>query len=147
MKKFWELVLKARDFSHQLSVRQYGEEGSGSEYKFKFMVFISGYGLTIIFLILQLLFYFFGTQILFLSSEDPWYLKLMYATCIIFLPIYIIARYLLGKIDNIPLSLKYSRQKYRHYSIIYWSGFLFGYLLWIGVGILAMSYLREFILP
>jgi hypothetical protein len=92
MNKFWHLILKVRNFSHHWSVKQYGEKGAGSEYKFKFMVFITGYGATLIFIVLQTMFYFLGPQILPLYKTDPLPVKLLAASILIFLPIYLLTQ-------------------------------------------------------
>ena len=142
MNKFWQLILKVRNFGHQWSIKQYGEQEAVSEYKFKFMVFISGYGMTLIFIVFQTMFYFFGPGILPLYKADPLSVKLLAAAVLIFLPIYLLSRFLLKKIEHIPIPTAYSQKEHRKYILPYWAGFLFGYFLWIFIGIFFMSYLR-----
>ncbi len=134
--------LKVRDFGHQWSIKQYGEQEAISEYKFKFMVFTSGYGMTFIFIIFQTMFYFFGSDILPIHKTDPWFIKLLAGSILIFFPIYLLSQYLLRKIEHIPIPMAYSQKEYRKSLFLYWAGFLFGYFLWIFVGIILMSYLR-----
>src|SRR5690554_3141395 len=112
MNKFWQSILKVRDFSYEMSIKQMGKEGAASDYKFKFLGFISGYVFTIIFAILQILFYFFGTGFFPVTSQDPIIFKILLGLVILYLPLDLIKHFLLKKISHIPLPEDYNKHSY-----------------------------------
>jgi hypothetical protein len=142
MNKFWQLVTRVRDFGHEMSLKQYGKDGAGSEYKFKLLAFISGYVLTLIFIFFQILFYFIGSNALPVNDSDSIPIKVLAAFLIIYLPIRISSRFLLKKVSHIPLPKEFKKEEYRQNLFIYFGLFLLGHVLWISIGIFFMSYLR-----
>src|SRR5690606_4220584 len=87
MNKFWQFIIRVRDFCQQMSIKQYGIDGAGSEYKFKLFAFILGYVITVIFIILQAILYFYDGPILpSLNRTNPWYIKLLAGVVLFVLP-------------------------------------------------------------
>ncbi len=142
MNKFWKLIITIRNFSYHLTLKQYDEEVAASEYKIKLMGFISGYVATLIFIVFQLIFYFFGNLVLPVGKEDPWWMKVLAGSVIFLLPVHLFGRILLKKIEHIPIPEKYCPKEYRKSTWVFRTGFLVGWFLSILIGMLLMSYLR-----
>ena len=100
MNKFCQFIINVRNFSYHWTVKQYDEEMAASEYQVKVMGFISGYVTTLIFIAFQLIFYFFGNQVLPVGKADPWWMKLLAGSVIFLLPVYLLGRLLLKKIEH-----------------------------------------------
>lgn len=141
MNKFWQLIINIRDFSYHWSVKQYDEERAASEYKYKVIGFISGYFLMLMLVVFQILFYF-GLDTLPVDENDPWWMKLLAGSVILGLPLFLLSRFLLKKVEHIPISTEYSSGQYRKYTWIFWGGFLFGWFLAASVGMSLTTYLR-----
>lgn len=142
MNKFWQLVVKIRNFGHQMSIKHYGKQGAGSDYKFKFLAFTSGYVLALYFIVFQTILYFYDGPILPTDKTDPWPFKLLAAIVFIYLPMKLLNHLLLKKIEHIPLPMEFNKEKYGKYILVYWATFLLGHFLWLTIGIFLMSHLR-----
>ncbi|QHT66800.1 hypothetical protein GXP67_09085 [Rhodocytophaga rosea] len=143
MKPFWQLIINIRDFGYHWSVKQYDEESAASEYKNKVIVFLSGYLATLLFTVVQALSYFgMGIRHMPVGKTDPWWMKVLAGGVIFLLPLFLVKRYVLKRVEHIPIPIEYSPQQYRKYSWIFWGGFLLGWLLAIGVGMYLIAYLR-----
>lgn len=141
MNKFWQLILKVRDFGYHWSVKQYDEERASSEYKYKVMVFLSGYLITLIFIVFQVLFHF-GLDSLPVEENGHWLMKTLAGGVIFFLPLFLVVRFLLKKVEHITIPTEYSPQQYRKNQWMYWGGFLLGWFLAASVGMFLTSYVR-----
>lgn len=142
MNKFWQLIVESRNFSHQMSIKEYGEDKAGSDYKLRFLGFTSGYVLTLYFILYQVILYFYDGPILPTDGTDSWLVKLLAAIAIIYLPMKLINYFLLKKVEHVALPKKVNQVKYRKRLVLYWVTFLLGHILWVTVGIFLMSYLR-----
>lgn len=142
MNRFWQFIIKTRNFCHQTSIKQYGIEGAGSEYKFNLFAFVLGYVITIIFIVLQAVLYFYVDPIVPLNNTDPWYVKLLAGGILFVFPAHLITRFLLKKIEHIPLPTAYNPEEYRRFIWVFWVVFLLGWVLWITIGIFLMSQVR-----
>ena len=140
MNRLWSIIVTVRDFGYHWSVKQYGD-GWVTHYKDRMLAFVSGYVLTAIFIIFQLLFYL-GFDPLPTNSDSPWYAKLIGALVFIALPCYLLSRFLWKKIEHISIPTDYNPQLYRKGQRLFWVGFLLGWFLMFSVGITLTSYLR-----
>lgn len=125
-----------------MSIKHYGIKGAGSEYKFNLFAFILGYVVTIIFIVLQIVLYFYDEPILLLNKTDPWYVKLLAGGVLFVLPAHLVTRFLLKKTKHVPLPVVYNPEEYRGFIWVFWAFFLLGWVLWITMGIFLMSQVR-----
>ena len=142
MNKFWKFIIKIRNFGQHMSIKHYGKQGAGSEYKFNLFAFVLGYVITIIFIVLQAVLYFYEGPILPLNKTDPWYVKLLAGGVLFVLPAHLVTRFLLKKTKHVPLPVVYNSEEYRGFIWVFWAFFLLGWVLWITMGIFLMSQVR-----
>lgn len=138
----WQLIIKTRDLCQQIAIKHYGVEGAGSEYKLNFFAFILGHVITVVFIVFQVILFFYDGSVLPLNQTDPWYVKLLAGAILFVLLSHLITRFLLRKIEHIPLPTIYNPKEYRRFIGVFWALFLLGWVLWITIGIFLMSHLR-----
>jgi hypothetical protein len=140
-----KLLISIRNFSYHWTVKQKNEKWAATEYKHKVNGFISGYVGMLVLIVWQIIMYFSGiesSQELPVGRDDPWWMQLIAGGIIFGLPWLLIGRYLLKKIEHIPIPIEYDHLKFNNHRLLFLGGFLFGWFLAIGVGMFLLSYLR-----
>jgi hypothetical protein len=144
MNKFWQLIIAVRNLSYHWTVKQHNEKWAATEYKQKVYGFISGYLSMIILIVFQVMSYFFGLESkdLPVGREDPWWMKLIAGGVMFGLPWFLVGRYLLRKLEHIPIPTEYDPRKFSKHRLLFWGGFIFGWFLTISIGMFLTVYLR-----